>query len=82
MMMMCPPLSTSRVFLLLAVVAFCCCCVRNGSFTVLPIILPLVQERLMHSNVWIREAGILALGVIAECQHESDMDAHMVHIFP
>jgi len=54
----------------------------NGSFTVLPIILPLVQERLMHSNVWVREAGILALGAIAECQHQSDMDTHMIHIFP
>jgi hypothetical protein len=69
------------VLLLLLLLAVARCC-RNGSFTVLPIILPLVQERLMHSNVWIREAGILALGVIAECQHESDMDAHMVHIFP
>lgn len=55
------------------------CSVRNGH-TLLPIVLPLLQARLLHSDVWVRETGILALGAIAECQR--DMDEHLLHIFP
>jgi transportin-1 len=52
----------------------------NGSQNVLPIVLPVLQARLMDHDVWVRESGILALGVIAECQ--TCMNDHMLHIFP
>jgi len=53
---------------------------RNDSLSVLPVVLPLLQERLMHSDVLVRETGILAIGAIAECQVE--MGEHLKHIFP
>lgn len=53
---------------------------RNDSLSVLPVVLPLLQERLMHSDVLVRETGIVAIGAIAECQ--GVMGEHLKHIFP
>ena len=50
------------------------------SKNILPVILPLLQERLAHSDVWIRESGILALGAIAG--QRDNLDEHMRFIFP
>ena len=55
-------------------------CSSSGSESLLPIVLPLLQARLMCEDVHSRETGILALGAIAECQQA--MNEHLLHIFP
>ena len=48
----------------------------------LPIILPVLQESLSHSDPWVREAGILALGAIEEgCAEEMYEHLNQLHPF-
>jgi transportin-1 len=52
-----------------------------GPEHILPPLLPLLQESLSHSDPWVREAGLLALGAIADgC--ENAMAEHMGQLHP
>ncbi len=49
--------------------------------TLLPHLLPSLQESLAHDNPWVREAGILALGAISDgCG--TPMATHMAQLYP
>mmetsp|Transcript_17129 Transcript_17129/g.32404 ORF Transcript_17129/g.32404 Transcript_17129/m.32404 type:complete len:1038 (+) Transcript_17129:63-3176(+) len=50
------------------------------SSSVLPILLPILQECLMHADPWVREAGILALGALETgCGDEICQHLHQLH---
>ena len=52
-----------------------------GAEDVLPPLLPALQECLSHTDPWVREAGVLALGAIADgCA--DDMGEHMGQLHP
>ena len=52
-----------------------------GPEYILPPLLPLLQESLSHSDSWVREAGLLALGAVADgC--EDAMAEHMGQLHP
>jgi len=48
---------------------------------ILPNLLPALQESLAHTDPWVREAGLLALGAIADGCSEP-MGAHMTQLHP
>jgi len=52
------------------------------SEVVLPHLLPILQESLGHTDPWKREAGILALGAIAEGRCSGSMGEHMERLHP
>lgn len=55
---------------------------QNFGNSILPVVLPLLQERLSNNGHWsIRESGILALGAIAEGCH-SGILPHLQQLFP
>lgn len=50
------------------------------STSTLPILLPILQECLMHADPWVREAGILALGALETgCGDELSEHLHQLH---
>ena len=51
-----------------------------GPGVVLPVLLPLLGEKLQHGDVWDREACILALGAVSSCVQ--GMDEHLPQLFP
>ncbi len=52
-----------------------------GAQSILPPLLPALQQGLSSSDPWIQEASILALGAIADgCREE--MNEHMVNLYP
>ena len=53
-----------------------------GPSPTLPHLLPALQESLSHEDPWVREAGILALGAIAEgCREELSQHLPVLHPF-
>jgi hypothetical protein len=51
-----------------------------GHECVLPLLLPLVFERLKGGSVWEREASILAIGAVSSCIR--GLESHMPQLYP
>lgn len=55
------------------------------STSILPILLPILQECLVHADPWVREAGILALGALETgcgdemCQHLNQLHPYLMN---